>query len=176
MLTEIIPAERRPSAHKKGLVEMAASIIAAAELRAAEPPPVIAPPPKAVRRARGTAPIDFHVVPWHQRDIDDRLRNWAAWCNGSSAPSSAPMFRMAPPPTRARAAYGSLTVPPVDRADAVKIASAVTALPGRNSAAIHWAYCKPVSPNKACRAIGTSMEGLAQLLHDGRQMLINRGY
>lgn len=117
--------------------------------------------------------VDFHAVEPHQREIDGRLRNWGLWCNGSNVPMTSPMFRMAPPPPRVRGdmAYSSVSV---DRMDAAKIAKAVAALPASHRAAINWSYVKPVSPKRACQAIGTSMEGLALLVRDGRQMLINR--
>ena len=119
--------------------------------------------------------IDFHAVEPHQREIDTRLANWARWCNGSYAPMSSPMFRMAPPPPRVRGdmAYQSAGLS-VDKMDAAKIAKGVAALPASHRAAINWHYIKPVSPQRACQAIGTSKEGLALLVRDGRQMLINR--
>jgi len=116
--------------------------------------------------------VDFHQVEPHQRDIDRRLLNWGKWCNGSSTPSVSPMFRLCPPPPRVR---GDAKPSSVDSADATRIAKAVSALPENHRHAINWAYVKPVNPSKICRKIGTSKEGLAKLLRDGRQMLINRG-
>ena len=117
--------------------------------------------------------VDFHAVEPHQREIDGRLRNWGLWCNGTTVSLTSPMFRMTPPPPRVRGdmAY-SLNV--VDRMDAAKVARAVAALPAPHRAAINWSYVKPVSPRRACQAIGTTMDGLQQLVRDGRQMLINR--
>jgi hypothetical protein len=120
------------------------------------------------------APVDFHAVEAHQRDIDRRLQNWGRWCNGTTAPMTSPMFRMTPPPPRVRGdlAYQSST--PVDAMDAAKVAKAVAALPQAHRSAINWSYVKPVSPKRACQVIGTSMEGLQWLVRDGRQMLINQ--
>lgn len=115
--------------------------------------------------------IDFHQVEPHQREIDKRLQNWGKWCNGGSAPAVSPMFRMVPPPPRVRADEKPLSV---DSADACKMAKAVAVLPASHRAAVNWAYVKPTAPAKACRALGTTMAGLALLLRDGRQMLINR--
>ena len=119
-------------------------------------------------------PVDFHAVEPHQREIDGRLRNWGLWCNGTAVSLTSPMFRMTPPPPRVRGdmAYNSTCV---DRMDAAKMAKAVAALPAPHRAAINWSYVKPVSPRRACQAIGTTMEGLSQLVRDGRQMLMNRG-
>ena len=119
-------------------------------------------------------PVDFHAVEPHQREIDGRLRNWGLWCNGSNVPMTSPMFRMTPPPPRVRGemAYAANVV---DRMDAQRVAKAVAALPAPHRAAINWSYVKPVSPRRACQAIGTTMDGLQQLVRDGRQMLLNRG-
>lgn len=118
--------------------------------------------------------IDFHRVEPAHRAIDVRLRNWGLWCNGTSQSITSPMFRMTPPPPRVRGevAYCGYSV---DRMDAAHVAKAVAALPACHRAAINWSYVKPVNPKRACQAIGTSMAGLAALLRDGRQMLINRG-
>jgi hypothetical protein len=127
-----------------------------------------------IRSASNTGSrIDFHAVEEHQREIDARLINWGRWCNGSTALGVCPMFRMVPPPPRVRGDL-SLTSDSVDGADAALIAKAVVALPSSHRAAVNWAYVKPVNPRKACVAMGTNMAGLAQLLRDGRQMLINR--
>lgn len=121
-----------------------------------------------------TKQIDFHAVEQHQREIDARLRNWGIWCNGSTAPMTSPMFRMTPPPPRVRGEIAYMANS-VDRMDAAKLAKAVAALPGPHRAALNWCYVKPVSPKRACQAIGTTMDGLAMFVRDGRQMLINRG-
>ncbi len=62
----------------------------------------------------------------------------------------------------------------LDTGDAVKVAKAVAALPQSNRTAINWHNVKPVSPKRACQELGTTMEGLARLVRDGRQMLSNR--
>ena len=119
--------------------------------------------------------VDFHAVEPHQRQIDARLANWAAWCNGSwGGPATSPMFRMVPPPPRVRGeiAYQTRIV---DKMDAAKIAKAVFALPEKHRKAVHWAYVRPSSPRKMCELLGLSMDGLAKHLRDGRQMLINQG-
>lgn len=123
-----------------------------------------------------TKPVDFHAVEPHQRALDVRLCNWGRWCNGTSVSLTSPMFRMTPPPPRVRGELAYSAGQPVDRMDAAEVAKAVAALPGPHRSALNWSYVKPVSPRRACQAIGTTLEGLAQLLRDGRQMLINRGF
>ena len=46
--------------------------------------------------------------------------------------------------------------------------------PVKHRAAINWCYVAPVNPRRACQDIGVSMQGLSDLLTDGRQMLVNR--
>lgn len=118
--------------------------------------------------------IDFHAVEPHQREMDRRLENWGRWCNGSYAPLTSPMFRMTPPPPRVRGEMAYQSADSVDRMDAQAIAKAVAQLPEKHRAAINWHYVKPVSPKRACQSIGVGMDGLAELVRDGRQMLINR--
>lgn len=118
--------------------------------------------------------IDFHAVEPHQREIDRRLQNWGRWCNGTTAPMTSPMFRMTPPPPRVRGDLAYAGADPVDRMDAQKMAKAVAALPGPHRTALNWSYVKPVSPKRMCQAMGTTMDGLAMFVRDGRQMLINK--
>lgn len=119
--------------------------------------------------------VDFHQVEPHQREIDARLQNWARWCRGTTVPMTSPMFRMVPPPPRVRGDMAYQTAGAVvDRMDAAKIAKAVAALPQGHRSAINWHYVKPVSPTRACQAIGVTQEGLFTLVRDARQMLLNR--
>ena len=121
----------------------------------------------------GRQAVDFSRVEVHHHAIDARLRNYGTWCNGSGAPQMSPMFRLMPPPPRVRGdieTWGDS----VDTLDASKIAKAVIALPVKHRAAINWCYVAPVNPRRACQDIGVSMQGLSDLLTDGRQMLVNR--
>lgn len=87
------------------------------------------------------------------------------------------MFRLYRVEARSREQYGVLTgFAPVDSRDAAQIAKAVTALPEQHRLAINWHYVKPIGPLRMARALGVTREGLAHLVRDGRQMLINRGY
>ena len=63
---------------------------------------------------------------------------------------------------------------PVDQRDAARINKAWQQLPAKHRAAVAWHYVTPGSPNKACKRVGCTMEDLARLVVDGRQMLINR--
>ena len=122
-----------------------------------------------------TKEIDFHAVEEKHHAIHARLENWARWCHGARVPSTSPMFEMCRGTARSRDDYGAVTAIALDRDDAVRLAKAVIALPGPHRIAINWSYVKPVSPRRAAQSIGTSHEGLALYVRDGRQMLINRG-
>ena len=177
-MTDELKCPPRPrNGRRENLAQMAAAIWAAEAAHgkeaAAAAPPKPAPPP---RRAKGEPVIDFHAVPPHHIDIDGRLRNWGIWCNSRQVASSSPMFRLAPSPEPVRREYGTACANRVDRSDAICIARAVTQLPEKHAAALNWCYVKPVSPRRACIAIGVTMEGLAELVDDGRQMLVNRLY
>lgn len=118
--------------------------------------------------------IDFFHVEQHQLAIHERLLNWGRWCNGSGGPATSAMFRLYITPARGRSGDGVTYGMPVDTGDASKIARAVVALPEGHRAAINWHYVKPVSPRRAAAVIGTTLTGLALLVRDGRQMLMNR--
>ena len=119
--------------------------------------------------------IDFHQVEEKHLAIHARLVNWGTWCNGTAPSSTSPMFRLYIASAQARSRDGAtFGVSSVDRLDATKIAKAVVALPEKHRDAVNWCYVRPVAPIRAARAIGTSLDGLMQLLRDGRQMLINR--
>jgi hypothetical protein len=119
--------------------------------------------------------IDFHAVDPKHAGIHERLLNWGRWCNGSGGPDTSPMFRLFVSAARARAGDVSVsTGVPVDRTDAILISKAVIALPAPHRAAVNWAYVKPVSPRRAAASIGTTLEGLALLVRDGRTILVNR--
>jgi len=153
------------------MAQMAAAIWAGSAAR----PEVLAPlekvKPKAPPRAKDAPHVDFHLVPAHQFAMDGRLRNWGTWCNSRAAASSSPMFRLSATDQWGRRPGAGLSL---DRSDAIVIARAVTALPEAHAASLNWYYVKPVSPRRAAEALGVSFEGLAALVIDARQMLINR--
>ena len=119
--------------------------------------------------------IDFHAVEAKHHEIDARLKNWATWCRGSFVPSVSPMFRMVRSAARARGAESSWATSAVDGLDAQRIAKAVTHLPEPHRRALHWCYIKPINPRRAAQEQGTTLDGLASVLRDARQMLLNRG-
>lgn len=115
-------------------------------------------------------PVDFCLIEKKHEEMHRRLENWAAWCKGGEGASSAsPMFRLYRPDNYDR----GTGAPTVDGTDAQRIAKAMVRLPTKHRVAVNWCYVKPVSPLKMCKTLALSMEGLAEHVRDGRQMLIN---
>ena len=118
--------------------------------------------------------IDFHHVEEKHAEIHKRLQNWALWCNGSGPAEVSPMFRLVRSAARARGSEHTWSGIAVDGADASRISRFVGLLPEPHRRALNWCYVKPVSPRRAAAEIGTTLEGLALLVRDARQMLTNR--
>jgi hypothetical protein len=116
--------------------------------------------------------VDFFVVEPEQIGIHERLCNWAMWCKPPARREVLPMFRFFRSSAKARAEHGTTPRPSVDTRDALRMHDAVKCLPERHRASLNWYYLKPVNPNRACRELGTHMEGLSQLVRDARTMLI----
>jgi hypothetical protein len=115
--------------------------------------------------------VDFNYVEQKHLQIHARLENWARSCFGGGGTGSSPMFRL----YRSDEHREGLTPTiPVDQIDASKIAKAVAILPRPHAWSIGWCYVRRTSPRRACQEVGTSLEGLALYIRDGRQMLLNR--
>ena len=116
--------------------------------------------------------VDFFEVKDDQRAMDARLSNWAIWANGRGHSEVSPMFRLYRAPMEA----GDCNAggPPVDAMDAQRVSKGVSALPAPHRAALNWYYIVKCGPKRACLALGTNMQGLAQFVSDGRRMLMNR--
>jgi len=116
--------------------------------------------------------VDFHFVPANQEAMHMRLLNWARAQRNSTGSATAPMFRQ----YRSSDQWATPSVSmPVDQRDAAKVNKAWQMLPEKHRAAVAWHYITPGSPIKACRKIACTMDELARLVVDARQMLINRG-
>ena len=121
-----------------------------------------------------TRALDFHHVEEGQRGIDARLQNWASWVKPRAPSWVSPMFRMC------RSNSRQWHMPEIretcDVIGAQAMEKAVYHLPAKHRDAIRWHYVCPVTPAKMCRHLGVNMEGLALLVREGRQMLMNRGF
>lgn len=121
--------------------------------------------------------VDFASVPVSQWKMHDRLDNWARWARGSQRQTgmASPMFSLYRSTEVQRRRSGEETPVPIDKMDAQAVAKGVSALPDKHRRAIQWHYLHPRNPSGQARELGVSMEGLALLVRDGRQMLINQG-
>jgi hypothetical protein len=115
--------------------------------------------------------VDFAHVSQNHQAIDARLANWARWSSNRSGGSASPMFRL----YRSAEVWGNESASaPVDGIDAQRIQKAVGYLPTPHRRALSWCYIKRNNPRKAAASLGETMEGLARLIEDARQMLIDR--
>ena len=119
------------------------------------------------------ASVDFFYVEPKHDAIHARLENWAKSCTGWSKPKVAAGFSMASS-SNARGEEVAAIATPVDRIDAMQVGKAVIALPDRHRRAIQWSYVQRTNPRRAAQSLAVSLQGLADLVRDGRQMLINR--
>lgn len=117
--------------------------------------------------------VDFNYVEPKHAEIDQRLVNWARWFADRDGRFQSPMFRMYRSTDVWRHQQGE--VKPVDGADAARLQIAVTKLPEVHRLALSWAYIRRDNPRRAAAELGHTLEGLAHLIRDGRQMLVNRG-
>lgn len=115
-------------------------------------------------------PVDFsYVAPQHE-SIDARLVNWGRWSSNRTGSKSSPTFRL----YRSTEQWGAPEAQqPIDALDAAKVQKSMCRLPTNHRLALSWAYIKRGNPAKAARTIGVSMADLAQLVCNGRSMLIN---
>lgn len=122
--------------------------------------------------------VCFASVPPSQWGIHDRLVNWSRWARGGSGESArmeaaSPMFNLFRS-SEAKRAYGEETVVPVDQGDALKIAKAVGHLPPQKRKAIHWYYLEGGRhPSGQAKAMNIEVQRLADLVRDGRAMLLD---
>ena len=103
--------------------------------------------------------------------MDQRLVNWGRAQRNGSGQHVAPMFRQY---RSSDQWHGTTSSPTVDQQDAAKVNAGWQKLESDQRAALAWQYVTPSSPAKACKGIGCTMDGLAALVVQGRQELINR--
>ena len=116
--------------------------------------------------------VDFSRVAQHHDAIDARLTNWGRWCHSPVGRKCSPGFELYRSSDQWAQDAGGQSV---DGIDASRIQRHVTQLPVKHRLAICWCYVTRSNPRKAAQSVGESMQGLADLIVNGRQMLINRG-
>ena len=117
--------------------------------------------------------IDFFYVEAHQLDIHRRLENWARTVEVWRA-SGKPHPMWAKARSNSRQWHEPEPRPPTDTLDGHKIEKAVSALPEPHRDALRWNYVHKGGPLHQARKQGVTKDGLARLVKDARQMLINR--
>lgn len=118
--------------------------------------------------------VDFSAVPPSQWKIHDRLENWARWNDSRAGVETTPMFRLHKSDAWHTREYGAETTIPVDKIDAQYMEKGVAKLPAKNRSAIQWFYLRPRNAVEKARELGVDLQGLADLVLAGRQMLVNR--
>lgn len=114
-----------------------------------------------------------HVHPRHDA-IDRRLNEWSRWVRVKPMGwTTAPMFRLYRAPKQWESDLDIRIE--INTLDAAEIERAVSFLPDKHRTAIRWAYVFSHIHDARIRAeLGVTQEGLARLIHDGRDMLVNR--
>ncbi len=118
--------------------------------------------------------IDFSRVPDRHHEIDRRLLLWGRWIIDRPKPwRVSPMFRQ----YRSHAWQWHLPEIQVHGTPGENMATekAVCALPEKHAYAIRWAYMAPWVPVSIVRReLAMTRQGLADLLTNARDMLVNR--
>lgn len=118
--------------------------------------------------------IDFHAVRDDHLVIHQRLTDWASWVRvRPHGWQVAPMFRQYRSKAwqwHERELRAAINIP-----EAVEMEKAVSLLPEKHREAIRFCYVWCNNPPATARRLGVSKQGLMDLIHAGRVMLINRG-
>lgn len=113
--------------------------------------------------------VDFFLVAQGHEAVHEDLENWGRWCHSRPTGSMHPMFRWAKPAQHWEAINPAS---PVDKIKAQRTEKLVAAMPHKPQFAIRWSYVFRTPPRKAANALGVTLEGLALLVRDGRQMIL----
>ncbi len=117
--------------------------------------------------------VDFGYVEPAHAEIDARLVNWARWSSDRRRGYTSSMFRLYRTPKHRDWAVDRPA--PVDAIDGMRMQVAIAKLPTLHRSALAWGYIRRDNPRAMAQQLGQTLQGLADLLRDGRQMLINRG-
>lgn len=120
--------------------------------------------------------VDIAAVPPAQWDMHQRLENWARASRGGDkrVGQAAPMFELYRS-SEARRPYGTETTVPVDQADAKKVSDGVARLDDKPRRALQWFYLRPKAAGLEAVRLGVDVARLSDLVHLGRQTLLDRG-
>lgn len=116
-------------------------------------------------------PTDLTYIPERQAVMHGRLENWARFCRNGQSNHASPMFRLYRSGEQWEAAEPSN---PVDFTDGMIVNELVKALQTSNRLAVHWFYIERSSPWKAKKRIGVTLDRLAELVIESRDMMACR--
>jgi DNA-directed RNA polymerase specialized sigma24 family protein len=117
--------------------------------------------------------VDYFIVQDGHIAIHRRLEAWASWVRvRPHGWQVAPMFRQ----YRSKAWQWERPEPKpsVNIPEAVEMEKAVSMLPEKHREAIRWVYVWRDSPIATARRLAVTKQGLLDLIHAGRTMLVNR--
>lgn len=115
--------------------------------------------------------VDFNHLSEHERGIDRRLRNWAAWVRPSLGGSGThPMFRWCKP-SQQWVATDKVVVFLIDTEDARLLEVRMRELTPHERAALIWYYHGDESPRRVARRLGIHPSALLHFLKAGRKSL-----
>ena len=117
--------------------------------------------------------VDYSHVQENHADMHMRLEKWARWVRVTpNAWPISPMFRMFQ--SKARQWDMPTIKDPVNTLDALLVERGVAKLPAKHRDAVRWSYVFQGNPVGMARRLAVTKQGLADLVNDGRTMLINR--
>lgn len=117
--------------------------------------------------------IDLNSIPHHQREIHERLVNWAMWAKPGQGGKIHPMWAQSK--SNAWQWHPREFRPTCDTLDAHEMEKAICKLPKEFKDALIWFYIYGnVSVTKARKALGATIEVLNSRVICGRQCLMNR--
>jgi hypothetical protein len=117
--------------------------------------------------------IDLNAIPHHQKDMHDRLCNWAMWAKPGGSGKIHPMWAQSK--SNAWQWHPREYRPSCNTLEAHDMEKQITKLPEKNRNALIWFYIYAnVSATKARKWLGLTSDALAGTVIDARQMLMNR--
>lgn len=117
------------------------------------------------------SPDFFYVEPRHHA-IHQDLENWARYVEVKRPSWIAPIWKLGK--SHGRQWHAPDLRPEVNTLKGMEMEKAVFALPEKHREAIRWCYVYRCTPAIAIRELGVTYDGLADLIHAGRAMLVNR--
>ena len=117
-------------------------------------------------------PVDYFYVEPHHSEIHAELENWARCVRVKRQSWAHPMWKGAQ--SNGRQWYTPELKADLDTLGGMQMEKDVRALPDKHREAIRWNYVYGWAPATEIRRLGVTYQGLADLIRNGRTMLVNR--